>query len=111
MLISVLKSKLAYVRITDAQLHYVGSITLDENWMDEVGIRHNEMVHVVNVNNGERLVTYAIRGERGSKVVCLNGPAARKGIVGDEIIVIAYAQIDPDKESLEPKILSCKDLY
>jgi len=108
MLITVLKSKLAYVTITDAQLHYIGSITLDEDWMDAVGILHNEMVHVVNVNNGERLITYAIKGPRGSKVVCLNGPAARKGLVGDEVIVIAYAQIDPAKETLEPKILSCK---
>ena len=108
MLITVLKSKLAYVTITDAQLYYIGSITLDEDWMDAVGIRHNEMVHVVNVNNGERLITYAIKGPRGSKVVCLNGPAARKGLVGDEVVVIAYAQIDPDTETIEPKILSCK---
>ena len=108
MLITVLKSKLAYVTITDAQLHYIGSITLDEDWLDAVGISENEMVHVVNVNNGERLITYAIKGPRGSKVVCLNGPAARKGLVGDEVIVIAYAQIDPKIETLEPKVLSCK---
>ena len=108
MLITVLKSKLAYVTITDAQLHYVGSITLDEDWMDAVGIYPNEMVHVVNVNNGERLITYAIPGPRGSKVVCLNGPAARKGLVGDEVIVIAYAQIEPGKETVEPRIVSLR---
>jgi len=108
MLLTVLKSKLAYVKITQADLFYEGSITLDEDWMDATGIQHNEQVHIVNVNNGERLVTYAIRGERGSKVVCLNGPAARKGLVGDEIIVLAYAQIDSESETLEPKILNFK---
>lgn len=108
MVLTVLKSKLAYVKITQAELFYEGSITLDEDWMDATGIRHNEQVHIVNVNNGERLVTYAIRGERGSNVVCLNGPAARKGLVGDEIIVLAYAQIDSESETVEPKILNFK---
>ena len=108
MLITVLKSKLAYVKVTEANLIYEGSITLDEDWMDAAGISQDEQVHVVNVNNGERMVTYAIRGERGSKVVCLNGPAARKGVVGDEIIVITYAQVDPKIESIEPTIVNFK---
>jgi aspartate 1-decarboxylase len=108
MLVTVLKSKLAYIEITEANLFYEGSITVDEDWMDAAGISHNEQVHVVNVNNGARLITYAIRGERGSKVVCLNGPAARMGVVGDEVIIITYAQIDPKTETLEPIVVNFK---
>lgn len=106
MLITVLKSKLAYLKITQAELFYEGSITLDKEFMDAVGILPNEQVHIVNVNNGSRIVTYAIEGPRGSQVVCLNGPAARCGMVSDQIIVLAYAQIDPSVETLEPKIKS-----
>ncbi len=106
MLLTVLKSKLAYVKITQAELFYEGSITIDEDWMDAVGLIKDEQVHVVNVNNGNRLVTYAIPGPRGSKVICLNGPAARQGSVGDQIIILSYAQIDPASESLDPKIKS-----
>ena len=76
--IEVMNSKIHRVKVTDANLNYVGSITIDEDWMDEVGILTNQQVHVVNITNGERLITYAIPGERGSGVVCLNGAAARK---------------------------------
>ncbi len=98
--LTVLKSKLAYVKITQANLYYEGSITIDENWMEEAKIYANEQVHVVNTQNGERLITYAIPGERGSGVICLNGPAARKGLVGDELVIITYAQIDAQEVEL-----------
>ncbi len=98
MLIEVLKSKIHRVRITQSELHYVGSITLDEDLMDAANIVANEKVQIVNINNGERLDTYVIKGERGSGEVCLNGPAARKAQVGDIIIIISYCSID-QKES------------
>ena len=89
MLIEVLKSKIHRVKITQAELHYVGSITLDEDLMDAANIVANEKVQIVNINNGERLDTYVIKGERGSGEVCLNGPAARKAQGGDIIIIIS----------------------
>lgn len=91
MQIQVLKSKIHRVTITEANLDYVGSLTLDEDLMDAANLIENEKIQVVNVNNGERIETYIIKGKRGSGVVCLNGPAARKGAVGDIIIVISYA--------------------
>lgn len=94
MQIQVLKSKIHRVAITEAQLDYVGSLTLDEDLMDAANLIENEKIQVVNVNNGERLETYIIKGKRGSGVVCLNGPAARKGAVGDIIIIISYALMD-----------------
>jgi aspartate 1-decarboxylase len=94
MQIQVLKSKIHRARITQAELHYVGSITLDEDLMDAANLIENEKVHVLNVNNGERLETYVIRGERGSGIVCMNGPAARKIMEGDIVIVISYATMD-----------------
>ena len=94
MQIQVLKSKLHRVRITQAELHYVGSITIDEDLMDAAGLFENEKVQIVNINNGERLETYVITGERGSGTVCLNGPAARKAAVGDIVIVISYGIIN-----------------
>lgn len=97
MYLHLLKSKIHRARITQAELHYVGSITLDEDLMDAAGLLENEKVQVVNVNNGERLETYVIRGERGSGTVCLNGPAARKCAVGDVVIVIAYAMMSQDE--------------
>ena len=97
MYIQVLKSKIHRARVTQAELHYVGSITLDEGLMEAAGIIENEKVQVVNVNNGERLETYVIRGERGSGTVCLNGPAARRVAVGDIVIVISYAAMTPDE--------------
>ena len=94
MTIEVLKSKIHRVKITEAELHYVGSITIDEALMEAADIVENERVQIVNINNGERLETYVIRGERHSGQVCLNGPAARKAQVGDIIIIISYAGID-----------------
>jgi aspartate 1-decarboxylase len=94
MFIEVLKSKIHRARITQAELHYVGSITIDEDLMDAANLIAGEKVQIVNVNNGERLETYVIKGERGSGMVCLNGPAARKVQVGDIIIIISYASIE-----------------
>ncbi len=93
MLIEVLKSKIHRVKVTQAELHYVGSITIDEDLMDAANVIENEKVQIVNINNGERLETYVIKGERGSGMVCLNGPAARKVQVGDIIIIISYAHM------------------
>jgi len=92
--IQVLKSKIHRVKITQAELHYVGSITIDEDLMDAANLIENEKVQVVNVNNGERLETYVIKGERSTGQVCLNGPAARKASVGDIVIIISYAEMD-----------------
>jgi aspartate 1-decarboxylase len=97
MLIEVLKSKIHRVKITQAELHYVGSITLDEDLMDAANIVENEKVQIVNIHNGERLETYVIKGDRGSGDVCLNGPAARKAQVGDIIIIISYAAMTPEE--------------
>ena len=94
MLIEVLKSKIHRVTITQANLNYVGSITIDEDLMDAANMIEGEKVHIVNVNNGERLVTYTINGERGSGIIALNGPAARKCVVGDTVIIISYAQME-----------------
>ena len=92
--IEVLKSKIHRAVITEANLNYIGSITLDEDLMVAANIIENEKVQVVNVNNGERLETYVIRGKKGSGICCLNGPAARKGMVGDVVVVISYATMD-----------------
>lgn len=94
MQIEVFKSKIHRIRVTQAELHYVGSITLDEEVMDAANIIENEKVQIVNVNNGERFETYVIKGERGSGTVCLNGPAARRVQVGDIIIIVSYAIMD-----------------
>lgn len=97
MRIEVLKSKIHRAVITEANLQYVGSLTLDEDLMDAANLIENEKVQVVNVNNGSRLETYIIKGKRGSGTVCLNGPAARQGAVGDIVIVISYASMDFDE--------------
>ncbi len=94
MFIEVLKSKLHAVSVTGANLNYIGSITIDEDLMDAANIIANEKVQIVNNNNGERLETYVIKGERGSGEICLNGAAARKVAVGDVIIIISYATMD-----------------
>jgi len=94
MRIEVLRSKIHRVKVTQAELHYVGSITLDEDLMDAANMLENEKVTVVNINNGERLETYIIKGERGSGVVCMNGPAARKVQVGDVVIVLSYGSME-----------------
>ncbi len=95
--IHVVKSKLHNVTVTEANLNYVGSITIDEELMEAANILENEKVQVVNNNNGERIETYVIKGERGSGVICLNGAAARKVAVGDIIIIITYAIMDIEK--------------
>ena len=94
MRIDVLKSKIHRAKITQAELHYVGSITVDEALMEAANIIEGEKVQVVNINNGERLETYVIKGERNSGTVCLNGPAARKAQVGDVVIIISYASME-----------------
>lgn len=94
MFIEVVKSKIHKVTVTEANLQYVGSITIDEDLMDAANIIENEKVQIVNVNNGERLETYVIKGERGSGTICLNGPAARKCAVGDIVIIISYASME-----------------
>jgi len=94
MQIEILKSKVHRVVITEANLNYVGSLTLDENLMDAANMIEYEKIQVVNVNNGSRIETYLIKGERGSGICCLNGPAARQGAVGDVVIVISYATMD-----------------
>ena len=92
--IEVLKSKVHRAVITEANLNYVGSLTLDEDLMDAANMIENEKVQIVNVNNGTRIETYLIKGKRGSGVRCLNGPAARQGAVGDIVIVISYARMN-----------------
>ena len=110
MLISVLKSKIAYAKVTQRELFYVGSITIDEDLMDQVGIVANERVQIVNLNNGERLETYVIPGERGSHIIALNGPAARKAALGDELFILAYAWVEQQKESFEPRLVDLREL-
>lgn len=97
MFVTILKSKLHRVRVTQAELNYVGSITIDEDLMEAAGILENEQVHIVNNNNGERLITYVIKGERGTGIICLNGAAARRAQVGDIIIIISYAMMTTDE--------------
>jgi aspartate 1-decarboxylase len=97
MMIQVLKSKIHNVKITFTQLNYIGSITIDEDLLDAANMIENEKVLVVNNNNGERIETYVIKGERGSGVVGLNGAAARRGAVGDELIIISFALMDFEK--------------
>jgi len=99
MFIEVVKSKIHKVTVTEANLQYVGSITVDEKLLKAANIIENEKVQVVNINNGERLETYVIRGEAGSGKICLNGPAARKAAVGDVIIIISYAFMDAKEAS------------
>lgn len=91
MQIEVLKSKIHRVTVTQADLDYIGSVTIDEDLMDAAGMIENEKVDIFNYNNGERFTTYVIKGERGSKVICLNGPASLKVKVGHEVIIVSYA--------------------
>ena len=105
MLISTLKSKIAYAEITHKDLFYVGSITIDKNIMESSHIIANEKVQIVNINNGERLETYVIEGEPGSRIIALNGPAARKCEVGDVIFILSYALVNPQTENIIPKLL------
>jgi aspartate 1-decarboxylase len=97
MTITMFRAKLHGLRVTDADLYYEGSITIDEELLELAGILPYEKVQVVNVNNGDRLETYTIPGKRGSRIVCLNGPAARRAVRGDQVLVIAYAQMTPEE--------------
>ena len=97
MLIEILKSKIHQAVVTEANLYYIGSITIDEDLMDAAALLENEKVHVLNLNNGERIETYVIKGVRGSGEICLNGPAARKFTVGDIVVIISYVLMEPDK--------------
>ena len=106
MLIHVVKSKIHRVRVTGADLNYIGSITIDEALMDAAGLVEGEKVSIVNINNGERLETYVIKGNRNSGEITLNGPAARKVQRGDIIIVIAYGIVDADEaKTFRPKLV------
>jgi aspartate 1-decarboxylase len=110
MQIEVLKSKIHRAVITQADLNYIGSITIDEDLMDAANLIENEKVQVVNLNNGERLETYVIRGKRASGICCLNGPAARKGMVGDIVIIISYAAMEFEKaKTFRPWIVFPKE--
>lgn len=106
MFITLMKSKIHDVSVTQSDLNYVGSITIDEDLMDAAGIVVGEKVQVVNNNNGERLETYAIAGKRGSGTICLNGAAARKVAVGDVVIIISYAIMTADEaKTFKPKVI------
>ena len=104
--IEIVKSKIHRVKVTHANLNYVGSISIDEDLMDAANLIEFEKVQVVNVNNGERLDTYVIKGERGSKAIGMNGPAARKAAIGDIVIILSYASMDfEEAKTFKPKII------
>lgn len=106
MLIQVVKSKIHRVRVTQAELNYVGSITIDEALMEASNLVEGERVQVVNINNGERLETYVITGDRDSGTICLNGPAARKVAVGDMVIIIGYGYMTMDEaKTFKPSLV------
>ena len=106
MYIDVLKSKIHMVSITEANLYYIGSVTIDEDLMDAANLIENEKVYVLNLNNGERLETYVIKGKRGSGEICLNGAAARKVIPGDIVIIMSFAMIDAtEARTFRPAII------
>lgn len=109
-MIEVLKSKLHCVKVTEANLNYMGSITIDEDLMDAANLIAGEKVQIVNNNNGERIETYVIRGERGSGCICLNGAAARKCQVGDIVIIISYAMMDfEEAKAFKPSVVFPED--
>ena len=108
MFIWKLKSKIAYAKVTHTELYYRGSITTDENYMEQAYIIENKKVQIVNLNNGERLETYVIRGKRNSHIIVLNGPAARKFMHRHEIFILSYAMIDPICENINPIIIDLK---
>ena len=106
MMIEVLKSKIHRVRVTQANLNYVGSITIDEDLLDAANMIEGEKVQILDINNGERLETYIIKGERGSGCVCLNGAAARKVQVDDLIIIVSYALMDfEEAKTFKPSVI------
>ena len=103
---TLLKSKIHRVAVTDCELHYEGSCAIDEDLLDAANMVENEQVHIWNINNGERFITYAIRGERGTGIISVNGSAARRAAVGDLIIIAAFAQVPEDQvQGFEPKLV------
>ncbi|MEE1028349.1 MAG: aspartate 1-decarboxylase [Agathobacter sp.] len=110
MLVNMLKGKIHRATVTQAELDYVGSITVDQDLLDAAGIYEYEKVHIVDVNNGSRFETYTISGERGSGIICLNGAAARCVSTGDKIIIMAYAQMTPEEvKEHDPKVVFVAD--
>ena len=110
MQIQILKSKIHRAIITEANSNYVGSLTIDEDLMEAANLIEYEKIHVVNANNGERLETYIIKGERGTGICCLNGPAARKGATGDTVIIISYGLVEAWKaKTYKPTIIFPKE--
>lgn len=106
MQIEVIKSKIHRVRVTEADLDYIGSVTIDENLMDGANLIENEKVDIYNYANGERFHTYVIKGERGSGVICLNGPASKKVKVGDDVIIVSYASMSFEAaKTFKPSII------
>lgn len=106
MYITMLKSKIHRATVTEAELNYVGSVTIDKNLLDAAGILEYEKVQIVNINNGERLETYVIEGKPGSGIICLNGAAARLAAKGDKVIIMAYAQMSADEaEDFKPTVV------
>lgn len=109
MLVNIFKSKIHRVKVTQAELNYVGSVTIDEDMLEAAGIKENERVQIVNNHNGERLETYAIKGKRGSGIICLNGAAARKAQPGDIVIIISYAWMTPEEAAVHKPIVVFPD--
>ncbi len=106
MQLNMLKSKIHMATLTGTELYYQGSIAIDQDLLDAAGMLPGEQVHVLNVNNGNRLVTYTISGERGSGIIELNGPAAHLGEAGDQVVIIAYAQMEePEANAYEPTVV------
>mgnify|MGYP000173139082 CR=1 FL=1 len=107
MLITVLKAKIHRVPVTHTEIDYEGSCAIDLDYLEQTGIRVNEQIHIYNLNNGERLITYAFEAERGSKIISMNGAAALKASIGDLVIIAAYGQIkDEDSDNYQPKVLT-----
>jgi aspartate 1-decarboxylase len=106
MQIEILKSKIHRATVTQADINYIGSITIDENLMEAANLIEFEKVHVLNINNGERIETYVIKGEKGSGIICLNGAAARKFVVGDITIIASYAMMDfEEAKKFKPRLV------
>ncbi|MDA9636583.1 aspartate 1-decarboxylase [SAR86 cluster bacterium] len=109
MIITVLKAKIHRVPVTHTEIDYEGSCAIDINYLEKTGIKPNEQIHIYNLNNGERLITYAFEAKRGSKIISMNGAAALKASIGDLVIIAAYGQIKDEESSIHtPKVLTIK---
>lgn len=107
---TILKSKIYYATVTEAQLYYKGSITIDEDIIERADLLEHEKVEVLNLNNGARIETYVIKGKRASGVICLNGPAARTGVIGDKLVILSYGLYDENSSrKVEPKFVELGD--